>query len=455
VAPREGNGSVAAPEPPQPQLGRQVLTGPEAITRLRGTVECLSRAVVPWRALLLVGVLSLLLGIALQRGLLAAHHPTSLPSGNRGVTAHRGLASLPAAARGPVSTALGADRRAYRVSGSHGVLLASDPAQRLHARFDRFGVQLRSGDLHAGLALRAIGYGRALAPVRGVAPRATANRVTYARPRLAESYANGPLGVEQGFTLARTPASRAGGSRRPLTLALALSGNGRAVLAAGGQAITLRHGSGSLRYDGLVASDASGRALHSWLELRAGMVLIRVDARHARYPLRIDPLVQQGEKLVGGDEEEGPGNLGTSVALSGDGSTALIGAPSDEDKGKGEMLVGAAWVFTRTGSIWTQQGPKLRGNERSGEGQFGVSVALSSDGNTALIGGIGDLNAKSEPVGAAWVFTRAGGTWTPQGSKLTGGSEETVNGRFGRSVALSADARQLGFLSRPRLNLPE
>ncbi len=152
--------------------------------------------------------------------------------------------------------------------------------------------------------------------------------------------------------------------------------------------------------------------------------------------MHVDPLIQQGNKLVPSDET-GPGSeAGTSVALSADGNTALIGGIGDEPHGK--PMEGAAWVFTRSGSTWTQQGPKLTGGGEQGEGQFGISVALSADGNTALIGGINDETA-SKQVGAAWIFTRSGSTWTQQGPKLTGGSEEGTNGRFGKSVALSAD----------------
>ena len=56
---------------------------------------------------------------------------------------------------------------------------------------------------------------------------------------------------------------------------------------------------------------------------------------------------------------------------------------------------------------------------------FGTSVALSADGNTALIGGWNDDsvlagNLDYSGKGAAWVFTRSGSTWTQQGEKLTG-----------------------------------
>jgi len=142
---------------------------------------------------------------------------------------------------------------------------------------------------------------------------------------------------------------------------------------------------------------------------------------------------QQGAKLTGGAEESGEGELGQSVALSAEGDTALIGAYHD-DSG-----AGAAWVFTRTGSgagtSWVQQGAKLTGGGEVGRGYFGDAVAITPDGDTALIGGVRD----DEQRGAAWLFARTGSTWAQQGEKLTGGSEESGDGEFGWSVALSAD----------------
>jgi Fibronectin type III domain/FG-GAP repeat len=140
--------------------------------------------------------------------------------------------------------------------------------------------------------------------------------------------------------------------------------------------------------------------------------------------------MQQGPKLTGGGEEIGDGWFGASVALSEDGSTALIGGPHDDEAD------GAAWVFMRSGTTWAQQGPKLTGGEEAGKGLFGWSVALSAEGVTALIGGPGDDQAH----GAAWVFDRSGNTWT-QRSRLTesGGSDEAL---FGFSVALSEEGTE-------------
>jgi hypothetical protein len=144
---------------------------------------------------------------------------------------------------------------------------------------------------------------------------------------------------------------------------------------------------------------------------------------------------QQGKKLVGSGAV-GKARQGISVALSADGNTAIVGGWSDNGK------TGAAWVFTRTGGVWMQQGKKLVGSDAVGSASQGMSVALSADGNSAIVGGPGDNQwDRSMPfgrgaAGAAWVFTRSGGVWTQQGDKLV--SIGAV-GRLGTSVALSAD----------------
>ena len=76
----------------------------------------------------------------------------------------------------------------------------------------------------------------------------------------------------------------------------------------------------------------------------------------------------------------------------------LIGGKDDNTK------QGAAWVFGRSGSTWSPQGRKLTGLGETGAGEFGSSVALSSDGNRALVGGPADQpGAPAYGKGAAWV----------------------------------------------------
>jgi hypothetical protein len=138
---------------------------------------------------------------------------------------------------------------------------------------------------------------------------------------------------------------------------------------------------------------------------------------------------QQGAKLVG-TGAVGNASQGSSVSLSADGNTAIVGGIGDNG------YVGAAWVFTRSGGIWTQQGPKLVGTGAVGTSFQGNDISLSADGNTAIVGGYQDNNT----AGAAWVFARSGGTWTQQGGKLVGfGNNFTQTETMGSSVALSAD----------------
>lgn len=122
---------------------------------------------------------------------------------------------------------------------------------------------------------------------------------------------------------------------------------------------------------------------------------------------------------------------GSSVALSADGNTLLIGALADN------AYLGACWIFTRNPSnLWSQQGNKLVGGGASGASRQGTSVSLSADGMTALIGGSTDASN----IGACWIFTKnpTTGVWAQKGSKLVPSNSIAPSG-FGRSVSLSSD----------------
>jgi hypothetical protein len=138
---------------------------------------------------------------------------------------------------------------------------------------------------------------------------------------------------------------------------------------------------------------------------------------------------QQGPKLVGSGAA-GPFAFGQgfSVSLSGDGNTALVGGVGDSDG------VGAAWAFTRSGGVWSQLGPKLVGSDALSPARQGFSVSLSADGNTAIVGGVGDDNF----AGAAWVYILSGGVWTQQ-AKLVGTGVIGPFAEQGHSVSLSGD----------------
>jgi len=138
---------------------------------------------------------------------------------------------------------------------------------------------------------------------------------------------------------------------------------------------------------------------------------------------------QHGPKLVG-TGAIGVAFQGWSVSLSGDGSTAIVGGRYDNNG------VGAAWVFTRSDGVWSQQA-KLVGAGALGPfpAEQGNSVSLSEDGNTAIVGGPVDNSG----AGAAWVYTRSHGEWSQHAKLVGAGAVNSPSGASqGFSVSLSA-----------------
>ncbi|MBS0196291.1 MAG: hypothetical protein JSR77_05990 [Planctomycetes bacterium] len=127
--------------------------------------------------------------------------------------------------------------------------------------------------------------------------------------------------------------------------------------------------------------------------------------------------------------------LGGSVAISGD--SVLIGA--DWDTVGINWQQGSAYVFTRSGSIWTQQG-KLTVADGAMYDRFGSSVSLSGD--VALVGACWNDAGANIRQGAAYIFTRVGSTWTRQ-AKLTAADGEEDDS-FGCSVCLSGSTAIIG-----------
>lgn len=127
--------------------------------------------------------------------------------------------------------------------------------------------------------------------------------------------------------------------------------------------------------------------------------------------------------------------LGGSIALSGD--TVVVGAQSDDIGGTANQ--GSVYIFVRSGGVWTQQ-QRLIANDGGADDYFGHSVAISGD--TVVVGAHVDDIVANANQGSAYVFVRSGGVWTQQ-QKITandGGPHEN----FGSAVALSGDTIVVG-----------
>lgn len=154
------------------------------------------------------------------------------------------------------------------------------------------------------------------------------------------------------------------------------------------------------------------------------IITVAITDSHAQF-------VQAGGKIVPVDITGTP-HLGWSVAISGDGRTAVAGGASDANG------AGGAWTFVRQGDVWIPQGEKLIGTGNDGNASQGSAVAISADGNTIAISGESD----AEAYGAVWVFVRSGNTWVQQGPKLVG-TGATWKSYQGSALALSNDGSTL------------
>lgn len=142
----------------------------------------------------------------------------------------------------------------------------------------------------------------------------------------------------------------------------------------------------------------------------------------------------QQQKLV-----PGVGNprdfFGAAVAVDGD--TIVVGSTGSDVNGAEDQ--GAAYVFTRTGPAWTQQQQLLAGDGKAGD-RFGVDVAVQGD--TGVIGATGGTAIGDPIAGAAYVFTRSGATWSEQ--QRLAAPESELRDFFGRGLALQGDLLAIG-----------
>lgn len=155
-------------------------------------------------------------------------------------------------------------------------------------------------------------------------------------------------------------------------------------------------------------------------------------------------------------------NFGTTVSISGDGSTVAVGADEESsqssgingnENNNGWSNAGAVYVFSSNGASWQQQAYVKASNTLPTSAKFfGEAVSLSDDGNTLAVGASGDSSAatgvngnetdtSASSSGAAFVFTRTGAAWSQQAYIKASNTGEMD--RFGYKVSLSGDGSSL------------
>ena len=136
-------------------------------------------------------------------------------------------------------------------------------------------------------------------------------------------------------------------------------------------------------------------------------------------------------KIIASDGAQND-RFGKDVAISGDGLYAIGGATYEADGGS---RAGAAYIFVKSGGSWSQQ-QKIVASDAATEHWFGNAVAINSDGTYAVVGAY-QHDIYGSNAGAAFIFTRSGSTWTQQQRIVS--SSFTATGYFGSDVSINGD----------------
>lgn len=327
---------------------------------------------------------------------------------------------LPATLMPRVNGTLAADDPAYAVTPDTATTLRGEnPAQQFTATFAPMGVTVGTkATAPLRLTLAAVND----APSAPVVPVVRAGRVEYHRGDLTEWYVNGPVGLEQGFTLAAPPAAD---DRVTLTLDIA----GATPTWSGDSVLLVKSDGGTLRYSGLTVTDAHGARLPARLDIDEGALTITAETAGAVYPVTVDPFVQAAG-LIANDGTAAHG-FGSSVAVSANGSVVVVGAPRTQVNGNATQ--GKAYVYS--GTNYTTETPLIASDGTNAD-LFGNSVAVSADGGTVVVGAFFKATPSGGSLrGKAYVFR--GTNYATEIPLLS--SDAAVGDSFGNGVAISAD----------------
>ena len=339
------------------------------------------------------------------------------------------LSDLPDEAQGSISASLGRDLPGYSARKDGDVIHMANPEQHLAADFDERAVAVQVGDARLSIAVQSLGYGTNLKSLSPALPTSQRNRVEYHRGNLIEWYANGPAGIEQGFTLQTAPQHP---QDQPISITMQLSGTLVATLDSSNARLQLKdpRNLAELQYGSLTAYDAVGKQLPAWLELHGNDLSLKFSDVGAQYPVVIDPTLKQF-KLLNSNPANGDA-LGYASAISG--NTIVVGAPGAYVN---TVECGAAFVFVKPASGWANmtESAKLIPSDCADGDEFGSSVAIS--GNNVAVGA--PDHPSSTRVGKGYFFTRPpvsgwSGTITEFGSLGNGSANGAT---FGASIAMN------------------
>ena len=164
---------------------------------------------------------------------------------------------------------------------------------------------------------------------------------------------------------------------------------------------------------------------------------INIDTSTSTFTLSFGPdwSAATQQKIQAADKQASE-YFGASVAVSGE--TVIVGATGDNSG------YGTARVFIKSGSTWNEQATLVPDGVSAATYSFGYSCAI--DGDTAVVGCFAENNSNGNQAGTAYVYTRSGSTWTQQAKLLASDAVDTAqaNDWFGISVSIDGDTIAVG-----------
>lgn len=292
----------------------------------------------------------------------------------------------------------------------------------------------------ADVSVRTVAFGNGDSSVLAAKPTATLgkdktgfSKLSFDRPGFSEWYVNEAAGLHHWFRIDEKQGTG--------NLWVKLATTGAKPKQTGPDRIEFNGAKDNLSYSGLKVWDATGKKLASTMQLRGQEIVIGVEDQDAVYPVTIDPTWTE-EAILTPAENPNIQRLyaGDSVSISGD--TAVIGAYYSS--ANGFEGAGCAYVFTRRGSSWTQQAT-LVASDPEQYAFFGHSVSIDRD-VIAIGSPLSTANGQGY-AGKVYVFSKSGSTWT-QSASFTGADVQNGFG-FGISVKLAGRSLFVGAPNAP------
>ena len=354
-------------------------------------------------------------------------------------------------------------------SDDDGGYKTANPANGFHIAYGADGKTLlrpyeQGGtDYHIGMQLIGLGYADLEvldAPDRlhvETIGQASGSKVTYAwTEKITEWWVNRQNSLEQWFYLKEAPQGRI--ADEPLRLRMALDTDMDTDVKS--DRLAFRKADRTISYDKFKAWDATGKSLEVHFKQDGAHLDLVIADQDAAYPLTIDPTFSQ-QAYIKASNTGADDYFGYSVAISGE--TIVVGAEREDSNAVGvngdetddsAQDAGAAYVFVRSGTTWTQQA-YLKASNTDANDRFGRNVAIS--GETIVVGAFGeDSNATGvngdqtdnsmfgSPSGAAYVFIRSGTIWTQQAYLKASNTGSSFGDSFGWSVGISGETIVVG-----------